>query len=150
MRLAYRLVDTYTDRFGTDETQDPFVPRHRAFSQWGYESRLGEGGDQWRADLTIQWIGEQRLPSTASNSEPNQRPDMAEDFTQVNFQVTRQFNEAWSLYGGVENLMNVRQDRPIISADNPQGSEFDASIVYGPIFGRMIYGGLRWALARPE
>ena len=46
--------------------------------------------------------------------------------------------------------MNVRQDRPIISADNPQGSEFDASIVYGPIFGRMIYGGLRWALARPE
>jgi hypothetical protein len=48
--------------------------------------------------------------------------------------------------------LNYKQDRPIIGADYGGGAVsssdfnqyFDASLVYGPILGRMVYAGLRW------
>lgn len=153
VRLAYRYVDARTDRQSTEETWDPFVPRHRAFSQWSWAGRVGERGEQWRTDATLQWIGEQRLPSTASLPESLVRPDVAPDYVQLNVQVSRDFSKQLGLYLGVENLLNTRQAAPIVAASAPQDlfdAHFDASLVYGPIFGRMVYGGLRWRILPPE
>ena len=50
----------------------------------------------------------------------------------------------------IENVLNYRQENPIIDADNPFGTEFDASMVWGPIFGRNIYAGFRWTLKNDE
>jgi outer membrane receptor protein involved in Fe transport len=99
-------------------------------------------------------MGPQRIPDTGSLPEAFQRPGDVPGFLQVNTQVTRQFSERFDVYLGVENLTNVRQDRPILG----QGVEdtalfdrhFDASLVYGPIFGRMMYGGLRWRIEGPS
>lgn len=158
LRLAYRWVNAHTDRQLGNPTQDPFVSRHRAFSQLSYASQLDDRSRQWRTDATFQWIGAQRLPMTSQNPEPFARPDVAPDFFQLNAQVTRQFAPAFSIYAGVENALNYKQDRPIIGADygeNPvtQGEfdqYFDASLVYGPIFGRMVYAGLRWGILPPK
>ena len=115
---------------------------------------MNERKGQWRADMTFQWIGAQRLPLTSENPVVFQREAMAPHFVQLNVQVTRQFTPQFSIYGGVENALNYKQDRPIIAAD--YGMEpvseagfnqyFDASLVYGPIFGRMLYAGLRWGI----
>ncbi|HAD21841.1 MAG TPA: hypothetical protein DCF87_06985 [Opitutae bacterium] len=152
LRVAYRWVEAHTDRTIGLPSQDPFVSKHRAFTQLSWASRQTEKSSQWLADATLQWMGSQRLPRTNSNPEGFNRPDMAPGFVQLNVQITRQFSETFSVYGGVENALNYRQERPIIGAD--YGGEtitssdfnqyFDASLVYGPIFGRMVYAGLRW------
>ena len=41
-------------------------------------------------------------------------------------------------------LGDLRQDQPIINGDQPFDSDFDSSMVYGPIFGRMWYTGMRY------
>ena len=73
-------------------------------------------------------------------------PDYADPFWVVNGQITKVFNSQWEIYLGGENLLNYRQSNPILSAENPFSSEFDASMVWAPIFGRMIYGGLRFTI----
>lgn len=158
LRLAYRWVNAHTDRIVGSPTEDPFVSKHRGFSQLSYASPLDDKEGQWRADATFQWIGAQRLPLTSSNPEAFQRDDVAPDFFQLNAQITRQFKPELSIYAGVENALNFQQDRPIIGADygdNPVAQEdfnqfFDASLVYGPILGRMIYAGLRWGILPPK
>ena len=37
-------------------------------------------------------------------------------------------------------------ENPIIAASNPNGSNFDASLIWGPIMGRNIYFGLRYKI----
>jgi hypothetical protein len=59
---------------------------------------------------------------------------------------------------GVENLLNYKQDQPIVGAEYGDNSVtqaefdavFDASMIYGPIFGRMSYVGLRWGIPSPS
>ena len=50
------------------------------------------------------------------------------------------------VYLGAENLANFKQKNPIVSADNPYGTDFDATNVWGPVLGRRIYLGLRFNL----
>jgi outer membrane receptor protein involved in Fe transport len=60
-------------------------------------------------------------------------------------QVTRQFKH-WEMYLGVENLFNFTQANPIMSAANPFALGFDATMVWGPVAGRMVYTGLRYKI----
>ena len=50
------------------------------------------------------------------------------------------------MYFGVKNLTNLKQKNPILASDNPFGENFDSTIIYGPIFGRMLYSGLRFKI----
>ena len=61
-------------------------------------------------------------------------------------QLTRVFSSQFEVYLGGENLGDFKQLNPIIDAENPFGSNFDTSIVYAPVFGRMLYAGLRFKL----
>ena len=56
--------------------------------------------------------------------------------------ITRRYKKL-DLYFGVENLTAFRQEAPIIAADNPFSDYFDAGLVWGPLMGRMFYGGIR-------
>ena len=60
----------------------------------------------------------------------------------MNFQVTKVFLKNLKCFGG-ENVTNVRQNNPIINAENPFDDYFDSTILYGPIFGSIYYTGLR-------
>jgi outer membrane receptor for ferrienterochelin and colicins len=64
----------------------------------------------------------------------------------VNTQITRSFFAGFDLYLGADNLLNFRQDHPVLDAANPNGSYFDASLIWGPVYGRTVYAGLRWRL----
>ena len=60
-------------------------------------------------------------------------------------QVTRRF-KGFDLYLGGENLTNYRQQDPILYADQPFSTGFDASCVWGPLMGIRVYGGVRITL----
>ena len=47
------------------------------------------------------------------------------------------------VYLGVENISNFFQQNPIQAAATPFSPYFDASMVWGPISGRMLYVGWR-------
>ena len=67
----------------------------------------------------------------------------------MNAQITKYF-KTWSIYLGAENLTGFRQENPVLAADQPFGEYFDASLLWGPIDGRKIYLGIRFAIEREE
>jgi outer membrane receptor for ferrienterochelin and colicins len=62
----------------------------------------------------------------------------------MNAQITKDIGAKWSVYLGVENITDFKLDDPIVAANDPFGSNFDTSMVWGPIFGRMAYAGFRF------
>ena len=145
-RLAYRFIDVQ-QKIGSQWIQKPLVAKHRALINFGYSTeKENEDDSQMLYDLTVQWFGPKRIPSTASNPSEFQLQNESPDFVIVNAQVTRSFDSLFDLYIGVENLLDFRQDNPIIDSENPYGNYFDASLIWGPINGRMVYTGLRWKI----
>ncbi len=121
----------------------PYVSRDRFFLNASYATKY----DKWKADATLQWFSKKRLPRTDDKSIEYQRDPFSPDFFLVNAQVSRGFR--WgSIYLGSENLLDFRQDDPIIDPDNPFGNNFDASIVWGPIAGRVVYAGIRYQIKK--
>lgn len=57
-------------------------------------------------------------------------------------QITKKFRK-FELYTGCENILNFTQHDPVIAAADPFGPDFDASMVYAPVEGRVIYFGMR-------
>ena len=53
--------------------------------------------------------------------------------------------DAMQLPVGVENIFSYVQENPIIDAENPFSENFDASLIYGPVMGRLFYLGLRYS-----
>jgi len=145
VRLAYKYYDIQID-YDSGRLSRPLIPDHRFFVNLGYATELTQQGKQWKFDLTYNWIGEQRLPDTSTNPVQFQLGDRGESFNLMNAQVTRVFSKKFEVYLGGENLTNMRQKNPILAADNPFGSNFDSTIVYAPIFGRMFYSGLRFKI----
>lgn len=65
----------------------------------------------------------------------------------MNAQITKFFRN-WSVYLGGENLGDFTQKNPVISADNPYGSDFDGTMVWGPTQGRKFYVGFRYNIGK--
>ena len=156
MRLAYRFVHATTQRLGAETAGtllDPYVPKHRAFTQWSYASKANDQGGQWMGDLTVQWVGPQRIPRPNEVFDGRNAATLEDDFVVINGQVSRMFKPGTDLYLGLENIFNYRQANPIVAshlASDGTSQDFennmDASLVYGPIFGRMVYVGARVTL----
>jgi outer membrane receptor protein involved in Fe transport len=89
-------------------------------------------------------MGVQQLPYTGNNPASEQLGNFSPSYSLVNAQVTRVFSKSLEVYVGVENLFNYQQERAILGADAPFGPNFDATIIYAPVFGRMVYTGLRY------
>ena len=140
LRLAYRWYDVVS-KYRTGILQKPLVAAHRAFINLGYET-----GNKWKFDVTVNWQGAKRIPSTAINPEPYRMPETSPDFLLTNFQITKGLQHKWEFYLGVENLFNFQQKNAIIASDQPYSPYFDSSLIWGPIFGRNIYAGMRFRL----
>lgn len=137
VRAAYRWYDVMTEYSGTLKRK-PFIASHRAFINLGYETN-----SDWMFDVTGIWHGIKRIPNTEANSPVNQMRKNSPSLFHFNAQVTKTWKDRFAVYVGMENITNVRQNNPIIAADNAFGPEFDASMIWGPIFGRMMYMGFR-------
>ncbi|WP_299820945.1 TonB-dependent receptor [uncultured Pontibacter sp.] len=135
VKTAYKYFDVRTTYNG-QLIQKPMIPQHRFFVNLGFATPF----DKWRADLTGQYFGLMPLaPIEQDNVHKSER------FYTFNTQVSRAFKR-WELYAGAENILNYKQENPIIGTDQPFGSNFDASMVWGPITGRVVYAGLRFKI----
>ncbi len=145
IRLAYKFYDIETD-YASGKLSKPLTPNHRFFANISFETKLVDDFKQWKFDLTYNFIGDQRLPNTSSNSIQYQLEEYSNSYSLLNAQVTKVFSKKFEIYFGGENLTNFKQKNPILASDNPFGNNFDTTIIYGPIFGRMFYSGLRFKI----
>ena len=140
-RIAYRFVEAKTEYKSIGLASQPFIAKHRVFLNIGYESKKA-----WKFDATLNLLSSQRLPSTQNNPVEYRRADESPAFATLNVQIAKEFKERLEVHIGVENLFNYRQENPIVAANNPFAKEFDASMIWGPIMGRIMYGGIRLKL----
>lgn len=145
LRTAYKNFDIKTD-YASGSFERPLQAKHRFFANAAFETHVGEGGKQWKFDVTYNWLGKQRLPNTSTNPVEYQMGDYSPSFSLVNAQITRSFSDVFEVYAGAENIGNYQQDKAILGANDPFGSYFDSSIIYAPIFGQMYYAGLRFKI----
>ena len=145
LRMAYKHYDVKTD-YASGKLSKPLTPKHRVFANVSYETAATDEGSQWKLDATYNWLGEQRFASTATNPTQYQLSEFTPTLATLNAQITKVFSPKFEVYLGGENITNVRQSNPILGANDPFGSNFDSTFVYGPIFGSTYYAGLRFKI----
>jgi outer membrane receptor for ferrienterochelin and colicin len=137
LRLAYKWQDVKTTYNGT-LLQKPLIAKDRLLFNVAYATRF----DKWKFDATVKWFGQNRIPNTRSNPVGLQLNTYSNPYYTMNSQVTRAFKK-FELYAGAENIFNFIQQQQIIDPQNPFGNYFDASLIWGPVMGRVLYVGFR-------
>ena len=135
MRMAYRYYNVM-QQYNSGFKQKELTSSHRAFINFGYQSR-----NYWAYDFTLNWQGPKRIPKTNISDEA-----FSPSFFLMNAQISKSWNERFDVYMGVENLLNFKQKNAIQLANDPFNPDFDASLIWGPVFGRMTYAGIRYKL----
>lgn len=140
---ACRYTDVKAD-YGKGLVAKPLTGHWKGLASVSYAPMMG----LWQFDITCSITGGGRMP------EPYTLPDgqlswerRYSTFAGLNAQITRNFRH-WSIYVGGENLTGYHQKRPIICADNPWTDNFDATMVYAPIHGAIVYAGIRYTWNR--
>ena len=72
---------------------------------------------QWNADVTLQWVGPQRIPRPDAELDARPASEFERAFAVVNGQISRVFAPGIDVYLGVENILNYRQQNPIAGWD---------------------------------
>jgi outer membrane receptor for ferrienterochelin and colicins len=140
VKMAYKWYDvkmTY-DHVLLDK---PYVPKHRVMLNLAYSTYM----EIWKFDFTTNWFGSARIPDTELSPTAYQLPKQSKDYFLLQAQITKKFRK-FEVYVGSENLLNYTQSNPVIASEDPFGPNFDASMVYAPVDGRVIYGGLRLSI----
>ena len=145
LKLAYKYYDVKT-QYKSGMLEKPLIPNHRLFANASYETKPSTKGGFWKFDVTCNWIGKQRFSSTLQSPEVFRLNSHSPTFSTLNAQLTKVLSNQFEMYLGGENITNVRQDNPILSANNPFGANFGSTFIYGPIFGSMYYAGIRFKL----
>ncbi len=142
LRLAYKYLDAKENYLnGIEKTY--LLPTHRAFLNLAYATV-----SDWKFDATLNWFGEKRLPKTTSSPIEFQQPEYSDSFFTLNFQVNKSFKKGLEVFAGVDNILDYRQENPIVNAENPNDLYFDSQFTWAPIFGRTIYAGLHYTLPK--
>lgn len=141
LRLAYRYFYVKST-FSGNELQRPLIANNRAFANLAYAI------SGWKFDYTVNFIGSKRIPGTQQNPLQYQRELVSPNYILMNAQITKTVGKKYPMdfYIGSENLGNYFQDNVIVAADQPFGLYFDASLVWGPVSGRMFYLGWRYKI----
>ncbi|HEY0355459.1 MAG TPA: TonB-dependent receptor, partial [Flavisolibacter sp.] len=141
VRLAYRFFEVKTD-YQNQLLDRPFTARHRAFANLAYDL------NGWKLDYTFNFVGSKRIPSTITNPPAYQMKAQSPSYVTMNAQVSKTIGKKklFDLYLGGENLTNYFQDHAIIAADQPFSNWFDASMIWGPVGGRLEYAGFRYTV----
>jgi len=139
IRLAYRMNDVQVDYLNIGRLQKPLVARHRGFLNIGYEAPK-----QWFFDATLNIIGSKRIPIKEDNPHRFHVEPTSPVYSLVNTQISKKFGKTLRFALGAENLFNFHQHHAINDFGDPDSSYFDASLIWGPIFGRMAYLQMDW------
>lgn len=140
IRLAYKWQDVRTTYSGS-LLQKPLIAKDRILFNVAYATKF----DKWKVDATVKWFGQNRIPNTAANPDGLRMEAYSKPYYTFNTQVTRGFKR-FEVYLGAENLFNFIQTHQLIDSQNPFGNYFDASLIWGPVMGRVVYIGFRMSI----
>jgi len=130
---AFRYNDVKTTINGRLRDK-PLSSRYKGLVTATYKTPL----EIWQFDLTLQINGDGRLPDGFGTFDA---------YPVLNAQILKWFR--WgNIYIGGENLTNFKQKNPIIGYDDPWGENFDATMIWGPVDGIMVYAGIKWKLTK--
>lgn len=137
LRMSYRFIENML-LLGGSMRQQPLLSKHRFVGVLSMKNRK-----KWYLDAIVQWNSPKRLPITLNLPEKERMPAWSPAYTIVNLQLRKDFGKKWEWYAGGENLLNVVQKNPVLSASNPQQNWFDAAYAWGPVNGINAYMGFR-------
>lgn len=136
LRFAYKLLDVKASYNGKMQ-QQVFIPKHRGFFTTNYITR----NKRWEYNATVSVFGKSRIPEFANANLKS------EVYPMISAQITYIYKR-FDFYLGGENLSNFKQKNPIIDHENPFGSQFDATLIWGPVMGINIYAGFRYTIKK--
>ena len=135
---AYRLNDVKTT-YGGELMDKPLQSKYKALLALSYKTPL----ELWQFDLNLQLNGGGRMPKPYALTDGSMSWNTRfHAYEQLSLQVTRWFRH-FSVYVGGENLTDFTQKHPVVNADKPWSKEFEPTMVWGPLLGRMFYAGIR-------
>ena len=140
VRLAYKNYDVRSTYSG-NLLSKPLVAKDRLLFNIAYATNF----EKWKFDYTLKWFDKSRLPDTSKNTDEYRLSNKSEEYYVMNAQVTKAFKHI-QFYLGAENFLNYTQKSPILASEDPFGENFDASMIWGPVNGITVYGGLRYTL----
>lgn len=136
LRLGWKWQDVQAE-FQGQMLSMPLMSDHRGVFTAGYNWKKAG----FTVDATVQLMGPGRYPIVVDPGLSEPRPLKTPWFGIVLLQMTKRLGPV-DLYAGVENLLDYRQENPLVDPGNPNGNNFDASLLYAPIFGRTFYIGI--------
>ena len=140
LRGAYKYLSVQSIYDGTMQ-QQTMIPTHRLLFTTSWSSK----NKRLQADLTANIVGPMRMPHNHSAAGMAFSPWYPYLFGQVSYQWKQ-----IKAYIGIENILNIKQANPITSAQDPQDPSFDATMVWGPITGINLYGGITYSLKQKK
>ena len=143
LTAAYRHTISKTTYKNLGTVDKPLTSKYKALLTMGYETK---GKNKWQFDITSHLNGGGRMPNAYTKADGTRSWDERYDaFYQLSAQITKNIGK-WAIYVGGENLTNYKQENAIINANNPWSTEFDPTMVYGPMHGCKFYAGVRFRL----
>lgn len=142
VRMAYKHLNVDA-MYGGTRQQQVMIPVHRGLLNFAYATR----NKKWEADATFSVFGKMRMQEALGADGNILHDHYSKPVPQLIAQITRHFRKV-DVYLGGENLLNFTQKNPIIAASDPANPAFDATRIYGPILGTVVYAGFRYELNR--
>lgn len=147
--LTARLTDPRQSLPCQSDDIKPMTSLYKGVLNLQYATRLS----RWIFDFTASVNGPCRVWDFMKGIEIDGKEYYTDGYTDVYpllyAQVTRRF-KGFDIYLGGENLTGYTQPCPIIDADTPFGTGFDASCVWGPLMGVKLYAGIRMTIWKKE
>lgn len=134
MIATFRYTNAKVDMDKQGLVDRPLTSRYKGVLNLQYATRLSK----WVFDFTAQLNGPSKKPLFLGGGESSVYP-------MLYAQVTRKFKNV-EVYIGGENLTNYMQHDPIIDSGKPFSTNFNASMIWGPLMGTMVYAGMRLTL----
>ena len=127
---------TYTDIDGTNyQREKPLSSRFRGLINLSYATNLR----RWVFDVTAQINGPSRIPNLNGYAA---KSEISPSFPVYFAQVTKN-SKRFDVYLGAENILDYKQQHPILHPNTPFSDNFDSSRIWGPLMGRKVYIGAR-------
>jgi hypothetical protein len=139
LKLSYRYVYSLQNTGGKRQIQSLQSP-HRGLIVLNYNTR-----NKWYFDGILQVNSPRRMPNTEALEAGEERFQKSPWYSIVNTQIRKDYKN-WEFYTGVENILNVRQNNPVLEANYNGNPVFDAAFAWGPVMGRNIYAGFRFKI----
>jgi outer membrane receptor for ferrienterochelin and colicins len=117
--------------------------RQRAQMQSRYSGEVGIGWAHSQSNLTFDLDGAIYGPQPLPEGRPREE---SPTFSVWNLRLQKGLGNV-NLFVGFKNLFDyVQPDDPFIRTDTGNNESFDSAMIYGPLLGRVIYGGINFKL----